>query len=115
MIIISEDRCTGYSQPGHPERPERVAATVKKLRSQKELALSWSAPEAVSDDQLLRAHSAEHLAGLQGERDFDADTPDFRDIGAYARASAGAALAACKAARQGKSAFSLMRPPGHHA
>jgi acetoin utilization deacetylase AcuC-like enzyme len=115
MIIISEDRCTGYSQPGHPERPERVAATLKKLRSQKDLAISWSAPDAVSDDQLLRAHTPEHLAALRGERDFDADTPYFPDIGAYARASAGSALAACKAARQGKSAFSLMRPPGHHA
>ncbi len=33
----------------------------------------------------------------------------------YARASVGAALAALKAARAGETAFSLMRPPGHHA
>jgi len=28
MKIITDDRCAGYAHPGHPERPERIAASV---------------------------------------------------------------------------------------
>jgi acetoin utilization deacetylase AcuC-like enzyme len=115
MKIITDDRCTGYSHPGHPERPERVANTVKKLRAQKELELTWSTPGPVEDSALLRAHAPEHLARLSAQGDFDEDTPFFPEIEAHARASVGAALDALRTARAGGSAFSLMRPPGHHA
>lgn len=115
MKIISDDRCTGYSHPGHPERPERISATAQKLRSQKELELSWAAPGTVEDSVLLRAHTPEHLARLSRQSDFDEDTPFFPGIGALARASAGAAVEALRAARAGEAVFSLMRPPGHHA
>jgi len=115
MIIISDERCTNYCRPGHPERPERVCATLKKLRAQKELSVTWELPAAVDDATLLRAHTPEHIARLTEERDFDVDTPFLPGIGGYARASVGAALGALKAARAGKTVFSLMRPPGHHA
>ena len=115
MIIITDERCTGYSSPGHPERPERITQTLRKLRSQTELGLAWELPLPVEDGTLLRAHSPEHLARLEEARDFDPDTPFFPGIAGYARGSVGAALAALKAARAGQSVFSLMRPPGHHA
>jgi acetoin utilization deacetylase AcuC-like enzyme len=115
VIIITDERCTGYSHPGHPERPERISMSLRKLRGQIELALTWEAPVAVEDATLLRAHSPEHLARLIEPQDFDADTPFFSDIASYARASVGAALAALNGARAGQAVFSLMRPPGHHA
>ena len=115
MILITDERCTGYSHPGHPERPERISMSLRKLRGQTELALTWETPVAVEDATLLRAHSPEHLARLKEPQDFDADTPFFSDIAGYARASVGAALAALNAARAGQPVFSLMRPPGHHA
>jgi acetoin utilization deacetylase AcuC-like enzyme len=115
MRIITDAQCTAYSRPGHPERPERVLRTVEKLRAQTELAITWSTPAQCDEAALLRAHSAEHLARLTEPEDFDADTPFFPDIAERARVSAAAALAALKAARTGKSVFSLMRPPGHHA
>jgi len=115
MKIITDEHCTGYSSPGHPERPERISATLQKLRQQKELAITWAAPLPVEDSFLLRAHAPEHLARLKEERDFDVDTPFFPRIEDYARASVGAGLAALKAARAGETVFSLMRPPGHHA
>jgi acetoin utilization deacetylase AcuC-like enzyme len=115
MKIISDDRCTGYSHPGHPERPERIAATLRRLRSQKELSINWATPVPAEDAPLLRAHAPEHLTRLSEARDFDVDTPFFPDIGKYARASVGAALEALKSARAGEKVFSLMRPPGHHA
>ena len=115
MRIITDERCLEYSHPGHPERPERVGATAARLRDRTDLALAWGEPVDVGDDLLLRAHTAEHLERLDETRDFDIDTPFFADIAAHARASVGAALAAMRSARTGEMAFSLMRPPGHHA
>ena len=115
MKIITDERCTGYSRFGHPERPQRITDTVECLKGQLELQLAWSAPTTVSDGQILLAHDPEILARLQIPRDFDADTPFFEGISVYARASVAAALDALKHARAGENVFSLMRPPGHHA
>ena len=115
MTIITDDHCTGYSTPGHPERPERIAKTLEKLSGQTELPIRWGQPPRVEDSVLLRAHTTEHLTRLEAPNDFDGDTPFLPKIADYARASAGAALEALKSARAGQSAFSLMRPPGHHA
>ena len=46
--------------------------------------------------------------------EFDADTPAYPNIYQHALSSAGAAIAASRSALEGKIAFSLMRPPGHH-
>ena len=115
MIIIADEKCAGYSSEGHPERPERITGTLELLRRQTELPLAWAAPNRVEDAQILRAHSAEHLARLERPEDFDADTPFHENLSQYARASVGAALEALRSARAGQNAFSLMRPPGHHA
>src|SRR3989442_313374 len=115
MKIITDSQCTEYSSPGHPERPARIIKTLEKLRSQKELPITWSKPAPFDPAVLLRAHTAEHVRRLEEPGDFDADTPHFQDIAARARASVGAGLEALKAARAGEMVFSLMRPPGHHA
>jgi acetoin utilization deacetylase AcuC-like enzyme len=115
MKIITDERCAGYSQAGHPERPARITGTLKFLRGQNELPIAWAAPTGVSDTSILRAHSAGHLARLEEPDDFDADTPYHENILAHARASVGAGLDALNAALRGENAFSLMRPPGHHA
>ncbi len=115
MTIITDDRCTAYHAPGHPERPQRIAASVEKLKTQKELPLTWTTPAEVSDEVILRAHPRYHLSRLAVSQDFDADTAWHPDIAGHARRSVGAGLAALQAARAGKAAFSLIRPPGHHA
>ena len=104
-----------YSLAGHPERPERITATVALLKNQNDLPIEWLAPTTVTDTQILRAHVPEMLARLQIAHDFDPDTPYFERIGDRARASVAAALDALKLARTGEKVFSLMRPPGHHA
>lgn len=116
MKIITDPNCTGYSSPGHPEKPVRVSRTVEKLQAQTELAITWAKPGPVEDSSILRGHSPQMLASLSGsEEDFDADTPTFPNIQTHARASVGAALQAMRCARKGETVFSLMRPPGHHA
>ena len=52
---------------------------------------------------------------LEKPFDFDSDTPAYPDIAAHARRAVGGALQALAAAKAGQAAFSLMRPPGHHA
>ena len=115
MIIITDSRCTGYQQPGHPERPQRISRTVERLQSQTELPLTWTEPLTVAAAQLERAHTAAHLERLEVPLNFDADTAAHPDIRAHAERSAGGALQALRLAREGQLAFSLMRPPGHHA
>src|SRR5881392_1409554 len=113
--IFHDPRCTDYGRPGHPERPERIVRTVPLLKS-RHGHWQWREPRAASDQELLRAHSREHLARIaNANQDFDLDTPAHSNIDFYARQSAGAAMEAARAAIGGKRAFSLMRPPGHHA
>jgi acetoin utilization deacetylase AcuC-like enzyme len=115
VIIFHDPRCIGYSAPGHPERPERIARSVPFLRN-RHRDWEWREPPPADEGQLLRAHTREHVARIrQAVRDFDADTPAYPEIYEHATRAAGAAVEVARAAMQGYRAFSLMRPPGHHA
>jgi acetoin utilization deacetylase AcuC-like enzyme len=116
MKIITDERCTQYAHPGHPERPDRISRTVEYLRRQKTMTVAWSEPLPVEDSAILRAHTPALLHRLKDEHvDFDMDTPTYPDIAAHARRSVGGALQAMRCALKGERAFSLLRPPGHHA
>ena len=115
MKIITDVQCANYSSPGHPERPARVTDTVKALRTQSEMPLAWTAPGDATDEVILRAHSPQMLSRLYVEEDFDTDTPYHPGIAEHARRSVAGALTAMQSARAGETAFSLLRPPGHHA
>lgn len=115
MVVVTDPRCVEYEVEGHPERPGRVGRTMRYLRDQVELAVEWAGPAEVGDEVLLRAHSEGHLRRLEVAEDFDADTAWFAGVGEHARRTVGGGLAALAAALGGRRAFSLMRPPGHHA
>jgi acetoin utilization deacetylase AcuC-like enzyme len=99
-----------------PEQPARVTRTAEHLRSNY-ASWRWELPQRTATDEiLLRAHTQEHLERLEQKRDFDPDTPYFPGIGLHARRAVDAALSAANHAFQDhQKAFSLMRPPGHHA
>jgi acetoin utilization deacetylase AcuC-like enzyme len=64
----------------------------------------------------MRAHSKEHVDQIQmAAHSFDADTPAYPRIYEHAARATGAALEVAREAFKGNPAFSLMRPPGHHA
>ena len=115
MKIITDERCISYTRSGHPECPSRISRTLERLRGQTELTVDWADPLPVDEAVILRAHSAQMVAQLESGEDFDNDTPFYPGIAEHARRSVGGALAALAAARAGEMAFSLLRPPGHHA
>ena len=117
MKVITDERCTEYASPGHPERPQRISKSLERLRAQKDLDITWATPSASVDDAvILRAHTKEHLARVTAAADeFDGDTPAHPKLIEHARRSVCGAVAAMQAARKGEMAFTLLRPPGHHA
>ena len=113
MIIYSHSDCVAYKAEGHPEAPERVLHTTTYLKET--LSLEWEQPELAKEKTLRLAHTQKHLERVQASEAFDADTPSYKGIYDIARYGTGAALEAAESALAGKPAFSLMRPPGHHA
>jgi acetoin utilization deacetylase AcuC-like enzyme len=115
MFIISDPRCTDYSAPNHPERPARIEATVPFFQHHHP-EWEWRKPEPATESALLHAHTRQHLERIRAAvHDFDADTPAHVGIYDHAARAAGAAIEVAREALKGNSAFSLMRPPGHHA
>jgi acetoin utilization deacetylase AcuC-like enzyme len=115
MTIFYDPRCLEYSSPGHPERPERIART-RPLIKNRHPDWAWRQPIPATDNELLRAHSRQHIERVAIPRqDFDPDTPYYPNINTHAHRSTGAAIETARAALRGELAFSLMRPPGHHA
>jgi acetoin utilization deacetylase AcuC-like enzyme len=114
MKIIFDEASTKYGDSQHPERPQRLLSTIPHL--QKALPeLVWERPLTADDKALLLAHDAAHLARLRQPIDFDMDTPYYPEIDQHARRAAGGAVLAAESARTAGPAFSLLRPPGHHA
>ena len=116
--------------PGHPESAGRLHAILASLPA----GIPLFHPEPVPEEALARVHLPGYLAWLRrlSPRGVEGllpgwapppGVPAFIDADTYstpwsygvARCAAGAACLAAGMAREGKSAFALVRPPGHHA
>lgn len=114
MNIVFDQAALNFGTENHPERPSRIQRSERFLR-QTHADWSWISSRPASEEEILRVHSREHLQRLRVKADFDSDTPYYQDIEDYARLAAGAAIEVVNQSLAGQRAFSLMRPPGHHA
>ncbi len=113
MVLVYTPRCLEYYAPGHPERPHRLIGITSRLKPDNHH--QWLTPEPCPTEDILRVHTRAHLHAVQTGEYFDGDTPAFPEIYEIARLAAGGAILAAQEAWAGRPAFSLMRPPGHHA
>ncbi|MBI2069290.1 MAG: histone deacetylase [Elusimicrobia bacterium] len=111
--IFSDLKTTAYESPGHPEAPWRVGKTHERLKA---AGLTPQLPEIkASANNVLLAHTDKHWRNVQTGNFEDVDTPDFPGMDQIALISLSGCLSALNSALNGTPAFSLMRPPGHHA
>lgn len=115
MVVIHDPQCANYGSSMRPEQPARITKSVAHLQKSHP-TWEWRLPVIAPESALVLAHNPSHLKRLVQPRDFDSDTPFFTGIFEHARRAVGAALMATEHAVKSKQpAFSLMRPPGHHA
>ncbi len=121
VTLLADD--ARHAQPGHPERPARLAAIRDALAADPVLAaLPRLAAESAPRRALERVHDPAYLDLVEafcadGGGDLDADT--YATAGSFrvATEAAGGVLALVDAVCRGEVAngFALGRPPGHHA
>ena len=115
MIIFHDPRSAEYSRDGHVDTPARVVRSAQLLRH-RHPDWEWREPAIADEQTLLRVHTAAHLEAIRtATDDFDDDCPAYSDVYAHSARATGAAVEVARMARSGQLAFSLMRPPGHHA
>ena len=113
----------GHEQPDHPERPDRLRATiagVADLHLGDDLVVLH--PYRATRAELARVHEGlylDHLGAFSfdGGGEIDDDTYVTFDSWSIAQYTAGAGLAVIRALRDGGEGvgFIAARPPGHHA
>lgn len=119
-LLVRDARFREHALPGHPERPERLDAIDRALTSLGDRAVSRE-PRPATDEEILRVHSRKHLSALMdtagGSHELDPDTFASPRSAEVARLAEGAAVDAARSVARGdvRSAFALVRPPGHHA
>lgn len=122
--LVSHPLCLAHDPGrGHPERADRLRAIQARVRASG-LASELEACEAraATEEELLRVHSARHIARVRaacarGGGALDGDTSVSEASHDAALRAAGGTLAACERVLAGTwaTAFVAVRPPGHHA
>ena len=107
---------------GHPERPDRLEAVRRGIwQAGLEPQIRILAPRPATSAELLRVHTAGHLANVASTEGrvyrFDADTQAGPQSYEAALLAAGAVVDAVDRVLDGTldRAFCAVRPPGHHA
>jgi len=114
LRVLTTPEAASYDIPGHPEHPRRVLHSIQHLQNILPSGV-FSAPPPASLDQIARVHYQSVIQAVESESYIDPDTPGASGVFRASLLSAGAAVQAAEEALKGYSAFSLMRPPGHHA
>ncbi len=110
--IVHSPKCEEYGHGGQAESPERVSRTRELLEQE---GFEFVEPEAASRDDVLTVHRESLIEKVASHTLSLAGGSDSQTIYDYALLSVGGAKRAARFALDGQRAFSLMRPPGHHA
>lgn len=111
MKIIFSKRCIEYEFPGHPESPQRLKSIYNLLKKK---GFEFIESEPATEDDILRVHSRNLLEKIRAGQYFP-DTPNSKEMIQYAMLACGASIKAQELALNNMPAFSIARPPGHHA
>lgn len=122
--LICDARFMNHHTGICPENPERYQAILSALQNDTELwkSVSHKKPRLATIPDLLRCHEQQLIMQVkalceQGGGNLDEDTIVSPESYQIALLSAGAALTSIDNVftHQARNAFSLARPPGHHA
>jgi acetoin utilization deacetylase AcuC-like enzyme len=120
-IYISDRFADHLNPPGHPERLQRAEVMQVVAAEFRQSGGEVREPRAATQDELARIHDREYItrisetAGKATALDPDTFTsPDSYDV---ARLAAGATIGCVEHVLEGngRRAFAMVRPPGHHA
>src|SRR5215510_8545963 len=122
VILVSSERFAEHqTPPGHPERPERAEVMDVVANRWRMRGTEVVAPRAATHEQLARVHDADYLRRIADTAGravaLDPDTYTSAESHEIALLAAGAAVDAVERVMGGshRTAFALVRPPGHHA
>lgn len=125
-VYVTHKHYQDHQMPNyqHPEHAGRIQAVWEVFReaklTEKLLCLT---PQAATDEQLLRVHTAKHVQTLTwiGQQEklvmYDSDTYALPASNEIARLSAGGVITAIETVLKGeaRNGLAAVRPPGHHA
>lgn len=122
-ILYHSTEFLNHKTSPHPESPARLSTVFDLLHQSDEWrSCELRAPSPATLAQLSMVHRPEYLADLQkfcdaGGGQIETDTVTSQRSFDVAQLAAGAAIQATTAVLDGqdKTAFCLIRPPGHHA
>jgi acetoin utilization deacetylase AcuC-like enzyme len=126
MLVAYDDRLTEHlAGVEHPERPDRVRVVARELERRGMLDERIDTVVA-RPDELARVHTRRYIELVEREclwlESTDAavlstgdTTIDASSYDAAARAAGGTLAALDRVCAERRSAFALVRPPGHHA
>ncbi len=138
IALVHTKEYENHDTGKHPENKERIRVIMKSLEkewflnrldskkskvfnSKNDDKIDVYRPEIASNEDILRVHTKSHLDHLKsfcssGGGYLDLDTVVSEESYRIAKLAAGGAITASKLVLEGySSAYSLARPPGHHA